>query len=1323
MIGRERTISSMLRPGETLFEHRVLRQLGAGQFGTVFLARDERQPDRHAALKEVSADPASGLALDRFRREAWALAKLKPAHLVPIYRFEPLGDSWLIFQEYCPGGNAHDRLGQALPVEWLVQLANDIGAALAAIHEQGFIYGSLTPGNLLIDGASRFKLGDFGIAPVLPPPPRTPYASPEQLAGERFDARADLYSLGAILAELLLGRPLSGALPLAQSLPAERRRELGSLVPIVERLRAARPAARYPAAAALLNDLAEWRPGETQANGRTGTASAEPGGSKTPRDAAWWDKLLSYMVDRLERQAVQAVGLPPVGGRPTLVVNPLPRAPLMAGGESQVALIGGPGASGAKLQELRALLSEVLGRARGADRWYLGYPLVVRRPAGGPPTVMPVAYLAVEPRERAGAVDLLRLDDVPTFNGDLLLQADWEPEAASAMLDELAGPVPNSATLLERSQRLLAAAGLDATSEPLNPDRLGEGPPLAQLPDGTVTNRAALFRAPQDDLRAGLRRELEELRGRWPELGRTVLAPLLGLPIDRNAPQPLEIVGEPVWNLPLTPNPAQVSAVRQGLTGALTVVTGLPGAGKSAVVSSLAATMVVVGRPLLCAAATEPAIEALVRRAARPAAPSLYLRTGGAWREEVARTIAEVASARQPPAQQAQVRGQLSAARAAWQRAVGLQDAALAAADQRLALERRVAELHRQRAALRAALPPPVLAALTEAGDLTWPGSDTLSRLAQAVDEIDRVRSGRLVRVEKLWRTFDTVAPRRWALNEAATALQGWPPAIRTPLDRASEPTALTAADASLRTAVAALRWRETAEAWVEATIDLTTLPDLGRIRASFAHAATDIFPTSRALVDASRLAQTAGLSDGQRLKLHDYLAAMQRLTLDPPHGRAHQGLRERVDVLFQDVLVAFPAWALTPTGTSDLPLQPGLFDLVVFDEASQADLATALPLLFRARRAVLAGQPVLWPLRPPLDRAADQRLRARHGLAPADDGERSLFDWARQAEAAVVVDLGVHYRGAPELLALTALAQADGAQTASPRAHTHPDALFDLPAPLPAGLERPGRSRWLDVPGALEKTDGGLTNPVEAERVAGVVADLVDSLPEAASLAVLTPFRAQAALLRERLRDKLAQAVWISRRLVVGSPELLQGDERDAIVYSLTLSSGFDAKRLVGLDRQSAWLDAAVTRARSLFLVVGDLAYAQSVDAPRPLSALARRVIVPAIPGPAAPTPDPDPESPRGRLLAALRAAGLNVQPDLEVAGRLVDLVVRADRQVAVLVEDLAALRARSSRLADLAEDLHLERHGWNVLRLPEWQAQDDLETCLGRIKEAAEG
>ena len=234
--------------GALVGPYRVLRQLGAGGMGVVWLAEDQRL-NRKVALKMVKgSDAETTEGRQRLMREARAAAALNHPHIATVHDVLDVDGKVIVVFEYVEGETLSARLQRgAMEVAEAVEVAWQLADALAAAHAQGVIHRDLKPSNVVIGPESRAKVLDFGIARMVPigadPSGTAPgtiggglvgtpgYAAPEQYLSRNVDGRADLYALGVMLFEMIAGRrpfPGSDAVALATSVLRDEAPKLSS---------------------------------------------------------------------------------------------------------------------------------------------------------------------------------------------------------------------------------------------------------------------------------------------------------------------------------------------------------------------------------------------------------------------------------------------------------------------------------------------------------------------------------------------------------------------------------------------------------------------------------------------------------------------------------------------------------------------------------------------------------------------------------------------------------------------------------------------------------------------------------------------------------------------------------------------------------------------------------------------------------------------------------------------------------------------------------------------------------------------------------------
>ncbi|MBM3980193.1 MAG: serine/threonine protein kinase [Planctomycetes bacterium] len=323
--------------GRTLGDFHVLRKIGSGGMGQVYLAR-QTSLKREVALKllkgELNANPT---ALARFQAEAQAVAKLNHPNIVHIHQTGEADGLRYMVLEFVDGRNLRDYLARKGPPDLPITLSvmRQVSLALQKAHEQGIVHRDIKPENILVTRKVEVKVTDFGLSRFFTgegPATNltqsgvtlgTPlYMSPEQVQGHAVDHRSDLYSFGVTCYHLLAGEPPfrgTTAFDVALKHVQEQPRLLADLRPdlppdlcgMVHKLMAKNPDDRYQSAKDILRDLLKLRDGlavptaalpVVESNGSpsaaghsTGALSlpqSQPGAVPAPRAPVRWGLLV-----------------------------------------------------------------------------------------------------------------------------------------------------------------------------------------------------------------------------------------------------------------------------------------------------------------------------------------------------------------------------------------------------------------------------------------------------------------------------------------------------------------------------------------------------------------------------------------------------------------------------------------------------------------------------------------------------------------------------------------------------------------------------------------------------------------------------------------------------------------------------------------------------------------------------------------------------------------------------------------------------------------------------------------------------------------------
>ena len=419
----------------------------------------------------------------------------------------------------------------------------------------------------------------------------------------------------------------------------------------------------------------------------------------------------------------------------------------------------------------------------------------------------------------------------------------------------------------------------------------------------------------------------------------------------------------------------------------------------------------------------------------------------------------------------------------------------------------------------------------------------------------------------------------------------------------------------------------------------------------------------------------------------------------------------------FPLIMRAFPLWSVSNlSARSALPLVPGLFDLVIIDEASQCDLPSIVPLLARSKRAVFAGDPMQLKHISTLDAVVDQTLLEQHGLTDAQVQRftyrtNSAFDLANDNASvpdSARVRLDLHFRS-HDLIA--------GFSNEAFYNNTLHVVTVTERLNIPRGMQ-PG-IHWTHVAGKLQP---GTTGVWCADEIAAIQKELSRLAADGyrGTVGVVTPFRQQMIRLKDALEagDAFPPDFMERVRFLAATAHGFQGDERDLILFSLCGGPDMPDGATIFLRENPNLFNVAVSRARAVLHVVGNQEWALNCRVPF-IENLARRTLPSAIAGRTARS-EPY-QSPWEKVLAeALQQAGITVVPQYPIAGRFLDLAILTPQKIDVEVDGEAFHRTAGGgrKDDDHWRDLQLKSLGWKVCRFWVYELREDLPKCVARVQ-----
>jgi len=854
--------------------------------------------------------------------------------------------------------------------------------------------------------------------------------------------------------------------------------------------------------------------------------------------------------------------------------------------------------------------------------------------------------------------------------------------------------------------------------ESINPDELANSPGIPELNEEGIYNRAVLVVGERSPFTQGLEAELKQL-AKVPasQMNDTVLGQWLE---GNQSIKPLTEAQPIIEVLPL--NSEQRQAIKQAMTAPLTIITGPPGTGKSQVVTDLLINAAWYGKRVLFASKNNKAVDVVEIRVNNIGPRPIMLRVGASqYQTRLAEYLLSLLAATSTEDD----RIAFDEANDIHRR-IEKQLTKLAEDERKLVeLRNKVDGLDQQIEDVRDKLTAPQVQVLKSL-DLSVI-EKSYENFRQTLTKAIKDKQSFLT---KLFWGFSK-KDRFKQLEEAGELLSK----IVKPLGL-SFPT-LAPDDITIRDWVLAtelvdqkLQVSKLFKSYLYGLADLQLLKPLEVIAKEQSALQKQMSDNAESLWTCWLRLQPSKLSQADRQLLQKYSSLLKMVIETGPENSLAKNVYTQYRDIFPKVAHLLPCWAVTSLAARGrVPFEPGFFDLVVFDEASQCDIASALPLLFRAKRAVIIGDPKQLAHISGMPRGQDQQLLQRFDLVESYPHwaytYNSLFDLAAGlASGEDIVSLRDHHRSHADIIEFSNNKFYEGRLRVATRYN-----LLNRPPLEKAGV------RWVDVSGrVIRPASGSAFNQAEAKAVVQTLRDLVIQKGYRGSVGVVTPFRVQANLIRElALAETDLVSVLSAQDFLVDVVHKFQGDERDVMIFSPVVAEGITPGALSFLKNNGNLFNVAITRARAQLIVVGDRKACSQCDVAylaefaSYVAKLDQReessiVIGTSTLGPDYPAvSNPERVSDWERMFyKAMFAAGIKALPQYQVEKYALDFAVFSDeRRLNIEIDGERYHRNWTGELCrrDQIRNLRMIELGWDVMRFWVYEVRDDLDGCLKRV------
>ncbi len=979
--------------------------------------------------------------------------------------------------------------------------------------------------------------------------------------------------------------------------------------------------------------------------------------------------------------------------------------------------------------ETQSLISKIK-RGKGRLQMYFGYPTYLNKIQKPNKEeffiVSPLFFYPIDIQDNTYTIS----DNIPILNLTVLknitgLSNEQAIDELVHLEDELGlnseHNIPELDDLVQRLQNIRPEWPWE---EDIKPSALSTEDKLKDVDKTGIYNKAILLIGERSPFTQGLESELRTLS----ELGEkeyqnTALGQWLDLSSKEKDESPNNT--EPLLEvLPL--NTEQRQAVNLSLTENLTVVTGPPGTGKSQVVTDLVINAAWRNKKILFASKNNKAVDVVESRINNLGTRPFLLRTGSKhYQKNLAEYLIGLLTTTVTEHDKSEYKLDQESYKELEENLIRIQTEEEALVEQR----NKVDNLSKKIEEVREEAGEEVFNRLKKI-DLTK-YSDFLDEFESRLEDTIRENQNILIRLfwnrckKKRYDSFNSYIPEILTFAKKLEA---------SPMPKEIDDKNISKWEDLYVDLEKGKKWTKEIKKYLKSIKKLQKLKSLEDLTSEQISLIQDMSENALKLWKGWLKLQPDRLSEQDRTLLNRYNALL-KIVLDT-QGDLYNNLGKRsffeYQKLSEKISHLLPAWAVTSlSARGKIPFQAGYFDLVVFDEASQCDIASALPLLYRAKRAVIIGDPMQLSHITSLRKGSDQQLLEKYNLV-ADFATwaysyNSLFDLATSVvNGDNIVNLKDHHRSHADIIEFSNQEFYEGYLRIASKYEN-----------LNLIEDEENAVKWIDIAGEVHRPNSGSAlNKKEAEIIVTEIRKLIFEKSYTGTLGVVTPFRAQVGLIDRLIsQDPELSSELLKHDFLVETVHKFQGDERDVMIFSPVVSKNIQQGALSFLQNTGNLFNVAITRARAFLLVVGDINMISKCGV-KYLEHFARYVKnlektrdeekekVPIKFNSKYPTvSNPERVSEWERMFYnALYISGIKTIPQYQVEKYTLDFALfDDDRKLNIEIDGERYHKDMTGELCkrDQIRNQRLYELGWDVQRFWVYEIRDDLENCIQKIKD----